>query len=131
MRARCKGALQYMLGLGVNPDVPLIAAIGELTEARGGDLIAQIASECLRNDLQLCVLGSEGPAAERLCSLASELPERVALRTSYDEKERHLALAASDSARAAIRPAASPSGATSTTISSHLSASYPGFFCAR
>lgn len=95
-KSRCKGALQYMLGLGVNPDVPLIAAIGELSEARGGDLIAQIAGDCLRNDVQLCVLGSEGQAAERLCSLASELPERLALRTSFDEKEKHLALAASD-----------------------------------
>ena len=95
-KARCKGSLQYMLGLGVNPEIPLVVAIGELTEARGGDLIAQIAGDCLRNEMQLCVLGSEGPAAERLCSLASELPERLALRTSYDEKERHLALGAAD-----------------------------------
>ncbi|MET0391304.1 MAG: glycogen/starch synthase [Polyangiales bacterium] len=95
-KVRCKGSLQYMLGLGVNPDIPLIVAIGELTEARGGDLIAEIAHDCLRSEVQLCVLGSESPAARQLSALATELPERLALRTSHDEKERHLALGAAD-----------------------------------
>ncbi|HET8938927.1 MAG TPA: glycogen/starch synthase [Polyangiales bacterium] len=95
-KQRCKGALQYMLGLGVHPDTPLVVAIGELSEARGGDLIAQVTSDCMRSELQLCVLGSEGPAAEQVCSLSSELPERLAIRTSHDEKERHLALGAAD-----------------------------------
>jgi starch synthase len=95
-KVRCKGALQYMLGLGVNPDIPLIAVIGELTEERGGDLIAEAAHDCLRSEVQLCVLGSEGPAALQLRSLANELPERLALRTSHDEKERHLLLGAAD-----------------------------------
>ena len=95
-KQRCKGSLQYMLGLGVNPDVPLLLAIGELTDARGGDLIADIAAQCLRNEVQLCVLGTEGPAAERLQALSSEFPERLALRTSHDDKERHLALGGSD-----------------------------------
>jgi starch synthase len=95
-KARCKGSLQYMVGLGVNPDVPLIVAIGELSEARGGDLIAEIAAQSLRNEVQLCILGSEGAVAERLFVLSSEFPERLALRTSYDEKERHLALGGAD-----------------------------------
>jgi starch synthase len=95
-KARCKGSLQYMVGLGVNPDLPLVVAIGELSEARGGDLIAEIAAQCLRNELQLCVLGSEGAVAERLFVLATEFPERLTLRTSHDEKERHLALGGAD-----------------------------------
>jgi starch synthase len=95
-KQRCKGAFQYMMGLGVHPDTPLIVAIGELSEARGGDLIAQITSDCMRSELQLCLLGSEGRAAEQVCSLSGELPERLAIRTSHDEKERHLALGAAD-----------------------------------
>jgi starch synthase len=95
-KQRCKGALQYMMGLGVQADTPLVVAIGELSEARGGDLIAQITSDCMRSELQLCVLGSEGPAADQVCGLSSELPERLAIRTSHDEKERHLALGAAD-----------------------------------
>jgi starch synthase len=95
-KQRCKGALQYMMGLGVHPDTPLIVAIGELTEARGGDLIAQVTNDCLRSELQLCVLGSEGRHAEQILGLSSELPERLAIRTSHDEKERHLALGAAD-----------------------------------
>ena len=95
-KQRCKGALQYMMGLGVHPDTPLIVAIGELSEARGGDLIAQITGDCMRSELQLCVLGSEDRAAEQVCGLSGELPERLAIRTSHDEKERHLALGAAD-----------------------------------
>ena len=95
-KARCKGSFQYMLGLGVNPDIPLVVAIGELSEARGGDLIAAIAADCLRNEMQLCVLGSEGDAAVRLQELSAEYPERLAIRTGYDDKERHLAVGGSD-----------------------------------
>jgi starch synthase len=95
-KARCKASLQYMFGLGIAPDVPVIAAIGELSEARGGDLIAQVAQAALRNELQLIVLGTPGPAAVALTALAEQYPERLALRTSHDDKERHLALGGSD-----------------------------------
>jgi starch synthase len=95
-KTRCKGALQYMLGLGVNPDLPVVLAIGELSDARGGDLVADVAREILRGEVQLCVLGSPGAAADRLTALSHEFPERLAVRTSHDEKERHLALGGSD-----------------------------------
>lgn len=95
-KARCKASLQYMFGLGIAPEVPVIAAIGELSEARGGDLIAQVAQAVLRNEVQLIVLGNEGPAAEALTTLAEQSPERLALRTSHDDKERHLALGGAD-----------------------------------
>jgi starch synthase len=106
-KARCKASLQYMFGLGVAPDVPVIAAIGELSEARGGDLIAQVAQAVLRNEVQLVVLGNAGPASEVLTGLAEQYPERLALRTSHDDKERHLALGGSDFL---LLPARKPSG---------------------
>jgi starch synthase len=95
-KARCKASLQYMFGLGIAPEVPVIAAIGELSEARGGDLIAQVAQAVLRNEVQLIILGTEGAAAEALTTLAEQSPERLALRTSHDDKERHLALGGAD-----------------------------------
>jgi ADP-glucose type glycogen/starch synthase len=95
-KARCKAALQYMFGLGIAPDLPVIAAIGELTDARGGDLIAEVSQAALRNEVQLVVLGTPGPAAEALTVLAEQYPDRLALRTSHDDKERHLALGGSD-----------------------------------
>lgn len=106
-KARCKASLQYMLTLGVQPDLPVVAAIGDLSEARGGDLIAQLAEAALRNELQLVVLGHESPVAERLQALALAYPERLALRTSHDEKERHLALGGADFV---LLPARQPSG---------------------
>jgi starch synthase len=95
-KARNKGAVQFELGLAVQPELPLIVAIGDLSKERGGDLIADIAPRVLRNEVQLVVLGSEGEAATHLQKLAAELPERFSLRTSHTEKERHLALAGAD-----------------------------------
>jgi starch synthase len=95
-KARCKASLQYMVGLGIHPDLPVIAAVGELSEARGGDRIAQLAEAALRNELQLVVLGHESLAAERLQALVLQYPERLALRISHDDKERHLALGGAD-----------------------------------
>ena len=95
-KGRCKAALQYMFGLGIAPDVPLIAAIGSLSEGRGGDLLAHAAEAALRNEVQLLVLGTPSPAAEALTALAAQYPDRLSLRTSHDEKERHLALGGAD-----------------------------------
>jgi starch synthase len=95
-KSRNKGALQFELGLAVQPELPLIVAIGELSKERGGDLIADIASRVLRNEAQLVVLGSPGAAATHLQKLAEEMPERFCLRQSHTEKERHTALAAAD-----------------------------------
>ncbi|HKU39994.1 MAG TPA: glycogen/starch synthase [Polyangiales bacterium] len=95
-KARCKASLQYMFGLGIQPEIPVFAAIGELSEARGGDLLARAAEAALRNEIQLLVLGTPGPAAEALTELSAHYPERLAVRTSHDDKERHLALGGSD-----------------------------------
>lgn len=106
-KARCKSAVQYMFGLGIAPDVPLIAAIGDLSDARGGDVLAQAAEAVLRNEVQLLVLGNASHAAEALTPLASQFPDRLALRTSHDEKERHLALGGADFF---VLPARKPAG---------------------
>jgi starch synthase len=95
-KARCKASLQYMFGLGIQPEVPVFAFCGELSEARGGDLIARAAEAALRNEIQLLVLGTQGAAAEALTELSAHHPERLAVRTSHDDKERHLALGGSD-----------------------------------
>ena len=95
-KARCKASLQYMFGLGIQPDVPVISAIGDLSDDRGGDLIARAAEAALRNEIQLLVLGTQGGPADALTALSAQYPERLALRTSHDDKERHLALGGSD-----------------------------------
>ena len=95
-KARCKASLQYMFGLGIQPETPLIAAVGELSEARGGDLISHAAEAILRNEVQLLVLGNAGTAADELTALSAQFPERLAFRASHDEKERHLALGGGD-----------------------------------
>ncbi len=97
-KARCKGSLQYGIGLNVDPNTPVITAIGPLTAARGVERIAQIAEYVLRNEAQLAVL-YEGEVDRALASLAESQPERVALHACVGtdaEKLRHLAIAGSD-----------------------------------
>ncbi len=52
-----KARLQELLGLDVNPDVPMIAVVSELTRQKGIDLVAYNLDELMRMDVQLVVLG--------------------------------------------------------------------------
>ncbi len=52
-----KLALQRMLGLRADPDVPVIAVVTRLAEHKGIDLIAAVLDEILSGDVQLVVLG--------------------------------------------------------------------------
>ncbi len=95
-KARCKATLQYELGLSVNAQTPVIVALGALSPERGGDLIAETAARVMRNDAQLVVLGADHEQAKQLQPLATDMPERIALRATATDKERHVALAGSD-----------------------------------
>jgi starch synthase len=95
-KARCKAALQFGVGLAVQNGTPLVAVLGELSPARGGDLIIEAAEKLLRNALQLLFLTSDDEQAKALRGLATDMPERIAVRTSFTDKERHLALAGAD-----------------------------------
>ncbi|HEX2679154.1 MAG TPA: glycogen/starch synthase [Polyangiales bacterium] len=100
-KARCKGSLQFALGLNVDPSVPLVVAIGELSHARGGDRVVEIAEHAERCGLQLAAL-YEGTSHAGLSALAEIHTERVVLRelstarNDEDDKLRHLALAGAD-----------------------------------
>lgn len=59
-KARCKEVLQRELGLEVQP-VPLVALIGELTAAKGADLLKETMGILAHMGLQLAVLGQGAP----------------------------------------------------------------------
>ena len=53
-----KTALQQLLGLPVNPNVPMIGMVGRLTHQKGLDLLDYVIERMLSMNLQLVVLGT-------------------------------------------------------------------------
>lgn len=53
-----KADLQSIMGLPVNPDVPLIGMVSRLVEHKGLDLVREVMHEILKRDVQICILGS-------------------------------------------------------------------------
>lgn len=109
-KARCKESTQRALDLPVRADAPLLFVAKDDT---GGGTLAgfeAVASEILRNDVQLVV--ELGDAHDALCasleSLQERFPDRIQVRRAFDEGTRHQLLAAADLALAA--PDEAPTG---------------------
>ena len=96
-KGACKAHLQQAMGLPIKHEVPLLAMITRLTEQKGLDILAECAEDILREDVQLCVLGSgEARYEELLRDLAARHPEKVAVRIGYDEALSHQMEAGAD-----------------------------------
>lgn len=57
-KARNKEELQKMLGLPVNPDIPIVAMISRLVSHKGLDLVEYIMGELMQRNLQFIVIGT-------------------------------------------------------------------------
>ncbi len=57
-KAKNKEELQKMLGLPVNPDVPIVAMISRLVSHKGLDLVEYVMGELMQRDLQFIVIGT-------------------------------------------------------------------------
>ncbi|MBO4366576.1 MAG: glycogen synthase, partial [Clostridia bacterium] len=88
-KAVCKQALQRELGLPERPDVPLVAMIGRMVDAKGLDLVTAGAEMLMGDDLQLAVLGTGEPGYEQFFrELAARHPDRCKAVLAFD---KHLA----------------------------------------
>jgi starch synthase len=65
-KATCKAALQREMGLAERPGVPLIGMVSRLVTQKGIDIFAEALDRILAMDVQVVVLGSGEPWAERL-----------------------------------------------------------------
>ena len=86
-KAACKAWLERRAGLPERPDVPLFAQIGRLDPQKGWDLLARVAENLLKLDVQLVVLGVGDPRYHSLLEkLTRQFPEkcRAFLRFSDD-----------------------------------------------
>jgi starch synthase len=80
-----------------NLDRPVIGIVSRFADQKGFDLIAEISSELMKENLALVVLGTGAPEYEKLFKhLASANPGRVAVKIGYDNTVAHKIEAGAD-----------------------------------
>lgn len=93
----CKSALQQELGLGLNPEAPLLAYMSRLTEQKMADSLPSVVAAMTRAGGQLAICGTGQRSIEQaLRELATHHPGRVAVRIGYDEGLARRLLAGAD-----------------------------------
>jgi starch synthase len=98
-KRECKRALLEELGLagGAGLERPLIGMVSRFAAQKGIDLIAEIASRLVEEDIHLAVLGSGDPPYESMFQLLGQTyPDKVAIRIGYDNALSHRIEAGSD-----------------------------------
>lgn len=96
-KTRNKRALQTRFGLDPLPNVPLLGAIGRLTEQKGLDLLAGVVDRLLALPAQIIVVGTGDTAIEhRLRALAAAHPRSIGCWIGFDEALAHLVEAGAD-----------------------------------
>jgi len=96
-KQRCKRSLQRELGFAGDAGAPLFAMVSRLTHQKGVDFVLEALPVLLEGGARLAVLGTGEPALESaLLAAARESPDRIAVRTGYDESLAHRLIAGSD-----------------------------------
>ena len=92
-----KMALQKDLGLEVNPDIPLIAMVGRLSNQKGLDLVDCVLGDIMNEDVQLAVLGMGEARYTNLFSWAEQQYRgKMAARFAMDHALAHRLYAGAD-----------------------------------
>ena len=96
-KAACKAALQREMGLPERPDVPLFGVISRLTPQKGLDILAFSLERLLAWDLQIVVLGSGDPEAERFfSSMTARRGDKLRSFIGFDDGLSHRIEAGAD-----------------------------------
>ena len=92
-----KARLQEALGLEVNPDIPLIAMVGRLSNQKGLDLVDCVLGDIMNENVQLVVLGMGEARYTNLFSWAEQQYRgKMAARFAMDHELAHRLYAAAD-----------------------------------
>ena len=76
---------------------PVVGIVSRFADQKGFDLIAQVASEMMKENLSLVVLGTGHPGYEKLFKmLAEKYPASVGLKIGYDDPLAHKIEAGAD-----------------------------------
>nr|MDP9147298.1 glycogen synthase [Acidobacteriota bacterium] len=94
----CKKELLSIFGLPAEQQSqPLIGIVSRFADQKGFDLIAEVASELMQEDVLLTILGTGDRHYEELFeALANEFPGRVGVRIAYDNDLAHKIEAGAD-----------------------------------
>jgi starch synthase len=96
-KAACKAALQKEAGLAVRPDVPVFGIVGRLTSQKGFDVLAHALNRILSWDVQMVLLGTGDPDAERFFAWAdAHHGDRFRAWLKFDDGRAHRIEAGSD-----------------------------------
>ncbi len=96
-KAACKAALQQEAGLAVRPDVPLFGIVGRLTSQKGFDVLAHALPRILSWDVQMVMLGTGDPDAERFFAWAdAHYADRFRAWLRFDNGRAHRIEAGAD-----------------------------------
>ncbi|MCL2434255.1 MAG: glycosyltransferase, partial [Clostridia bacterium] len=92
-----KTALQDMLGLNQNPNVPMVAMVSRLVPHKGFDLVAYVMEELLQEDVQVVILGKgERRFEEYFQFLSAQYPGKIAALITYNSDLAHKIYAGAD-----------------------------------
>ena len=98
-----KAKLQHDMDLPIRPTLPLVGVIGDISEAKGTDMLIPAVRSLLkdadgpRDGFQLVVLGQGDDALiDKLHALAKEFPQRVAIDIDFSEPKAHAIQAGAD-----------------------------------
>src|SRR5260221_192430 len=92
-----KAALQRELGLAVDSEALLCAAIGRLAHQKGYDILAKAVPELVQRKAQLALLGTGDTALEaEFAALAERFPGRGSLQLRLDDRLAHPTQAGAD-----------------------------------
>ena len=89
--------LQEALGLEVNPDIPLIAMVGRLSNQKGLDLVDHVLGDIMQENVQMVVLGMGEARYTNLFSWAEQQYRgKMAARFAMDHELAHRLYASAD-----------------------------------
>ncbi|CEH32972.1 glycogen synthase GlgA [Romboutsia lituseburensis] len=89
--------LQKMLGLEVNPDIPLVGIVSRLVSQKGLDLISYIMPEIMRENIQMVILGTGEHQYQSMFNYyASIYPNKVSANITFDSALAQQIYASSD-----------------------------------
>ena len=94
----CKQHLLREFGLPAEAMArPLVGIVSRFTRQKGADLIVEVAGQMVAEDLYLVALGSGDPEYEEFFRrMASEYPDRIAVRVGFDNQLAHRIEAGAD-----------------------------------
>ncbi len=96
-KVKNKLKLQKLLGLEVNPEIPMIGLVSRLVSQKGLDLISYIMPEIMREDIQLVVLGTGDQQYQSMFNYYnSNFPHKVSASITFDSAFAQQIYAASD-----------------------------------